>query len=136
MDEHKAQVGVREVQGIELGAKRVPLLLVGEYLYSHPPKLAIGGEIPQSLCSAGLTGGMWPVRPCYSATARKLAVEVLSEGPNGLAGGWSDRACAAGQTGLMHRSDRLLAAGQTGKGTPVRPPRCGRSDRPWSGRAQ
>ena len=38
MDEHKAQVSVREVQGvyaIELGAKRAPLLLVGEYLYSH-----------------------------------------------------------------------------------------------------
>ena len=53
MDEHKAQVGVREVQGvyaIELGAKRVPLLLVGEYLYSHPPKLAVGGEILQ-LCA-------------------------------------------------------------------------------------
>ena len=53
MDEHQAQVGVREVQGvyaIELGAKRVPLLLVGEYLYSHPPKLAVGGEIPQ-LCA-------------------------------------------------------------------------------------
>jgi hypothetical protein len=53
MDEHKAQVGVREVQGmyaIELGAKRVPLLLMGRYLYSHPPKLAIGGEIPQ-LCA-------------------------------------------------------------------------------------
>nr|BAD36099.1 hypothetical protein [Oryza sativa Japonica Group] len=29
---------------------------------------------------------MWPVRPCYSATARKLAVVVLSEGPIGLAG--------------------------------------------------
>ena len=32
MDGHKAQVGVREVQGvyaIELGAKRVPLLLEG-----------------------------------------------------------------------------------------------------------
>ena len=31
MDEHKAQVGVREVQGvyaIELGAKKTPLLLV------------------------------------------------------------------------------------------------------------
>ena len=53
MDEHKAQVSVREVQGvyaIELGAKRAPLLLVGEYLYSHLPKLAVGGEIPQ-LCA-------------------------------------------------------------------------------------
>ena len=29
---------------------------------------------------------MWPVRPCYSATARKLAVVALSEGPIGLAG--------------------------------------------------
>ncbi len=41
---------VREVQGvyaIELGAKRDPLLLVGEYLYSHPPKLDVGGVIPQ-----------------------------------------------------------------------------------------
>ena len=50
MDEHKAQVGVREVQGvyaIELGAKRAPLLLEGEYLYSHQPKLSVGGEIPQ-----------------------------------------------------------------------------------------
>ena len=37
------------VYAIELGAKRVPLLLVGEYLYSHPPKLVVGGEIPQ-LC--------------------------------------------------------------------------------------
>lgn len=35
------------VYAIEVGAKRVPLLLVGEYLYSHPPKLAVGGEIPQ-----------------------------------------------------------------------------------------
>ena len=45
-------MSVGEVQGvyaIEVGAKRVPLLLVGEYLYSHSPKLAIGGEIPQ-LC--------------------------------------------------------------------------------------
>ena len=53
MDEHKAQVGVREVQGvyaIEVVANRVPLLLVWEYLYSYPPKLAIGGEIPQ-LCA-------------------------------------------------------------------------------------
>nr|ABG21961.1 hypothetical protein LOC_Os12g18479 [Oryza sativa Japonica Group] len=53
MDEHKAQVSVREVQGvyaIEFDAKRVPLLLVREYLYSHPPKLAVGGEIPQ-LCA-------------------------------------------------------------------------------------
>jgi hypothetical protein len=53
MDEHKAQMSVREVQvvyAIELGAKRVPLLLVGEYLYSHPTKLVIGGEIPQ-LCA-------------------------------------------------------------------------------------
>ncbi len=106
MDEHKAQVGVREVQGvyaIELGAKRVLLLLVGEYLYSHPPKLAVGAEIPQSLCSAGLTGGMWPVRLCYSATARKLAVEVQSEGPIGLAGQtgveWAVRPASA-------RSDR------------------------------
>ena len=44
---------VREVQGmyaIELGAKKDPLLLVGEYLYSHQPKLAVGGEIPQ-LCA-------------------------------------------------------------------------------------
>ncbi len=50
MDEHKAQVGVIEVQGvytIELGAKRDPLLLEGEYLYSHQPKLAVGDEIPQ-----------------------------------------------------------------------------------------
>lgn len=34
MDEHKAQMSVRVVQGvyaIELGAKRAPLLLVGEY---------------------------------------------------------------------------------------------------------
>ena len=50
MDEHQAQVGVREVQGvyaIELGAKRDPVLLEGEYLYSHQPKLAVGGETPQ-----------------------------------------------------------------------------------------
>jgi hypothetical protein len=41
---------VCEMQGvyaIEVDAKRVPLLLVGEYLYSHQPKLAVGGEIPQ-----------------------------------------------------------------------------------------
>nr|BAD54097.1 hypothetical protein [Oryza sativa Japonica Group]BAD54571.1 hypothetical protein [Oryza sativa Japonica Group] len=46
---------------------------------------------------------MWPVRPCYSATARKLAVVALSEGPIGLAGqtdmGWSVRPASA-------RSDR------------------------------
>ena len=53
MDEHKAQVSVREVQGvyaIEFGVKRVPLLLVEEYLYSNQPKLAVGGEIPE-LCA-------------------------------------------------------------------------------------
>ncbi len=50
MDEHKAPVGVWEMQGmyaIEVGAKRLPLVLVEEYLYSHQPKLAVGGEIPQ-----------------------------------------------------------------------------------------
>lgn len=53
MNEHKAQVGVREVQrvyAIEFGARRAPLLLEGEYLYSHQPKLAVGGKIPQ-LCA-------------------------------------------------------------------------------------
>ncbi len=43
-------MSVREVQGvyaIEVGAKRVPLMLVGEYLYPHPPKLAVRDEIPQ-----------------------------------------------------------------------------------------
>nr|BAD15832.1 hypothetical protein [Oryza sativa Japonica Group]BAD17745.1 hypothetical protein [Oryza sativa Japonica Group] len=46
---------------------------------------------------------MWLVRPCYSATARKLAVEVLSEGPIGLTGqtdmGWPVRPAST-------RSDR------------------------------
>jgi hypothetical protein len=102
---------------------------------------------------------MWLVRPCYSATARKLAVEVLSEGPIGLAGQtgveWAVRPASA-------RSDRLrlrrlcighpeqhhlglqgagltrqvppvrpaLCAGQTARLGPIRPARACRSDRP------
>ncbi len=47
MDKHKAQVGVGDMQGVyasEESTKRGPLLLVGMYLYSHQPKLAVGGS--------------------------------------------------------------------------------------------
>lgn len=41
------------MQGVyasEASAKRVPFLLVGEYLYPHPPKLVVGVEIANLSC--------------------------------------------------------------------------------------
>ncbi len=85
---------------------------------------------------------MWPVRPFYSVTARKLAVVALSEGPIRLAGQigveWAVGPASArsdrhrlglteyGSVGSVSatpsstipasrgRSDRTCAAGQTG----------------------
>jgi hypothetical protein len=49
-------------------AKRIPLLLMGGYLYPHPQKQAIGVEIPNLYCL--------PVKPPISVIARKLATTV------------------------------------------------------------
>nr|BAD29028.1 hypothetical protein [Oryza sativa Japonica Group]BAD29039.1 hypothetical protein [Oryza sativa Japonica Group] len=71
------------MQGVyasEASAKRVPLLLVGEYLYSHPQKLAVGGRNPPTQCTAGQTAIVWPC-------SRQLP------------GGQSDWHCLIGQTG-------------------------------------
>jgi len=101
---------------------------------------------------------MWPVRPCYSATARKLAVVALSEGPICLAGqtgmGWPVRPASArsdqiwlrrlcighpeqhhpglqgaGLTAQMPPVRPALCSGQTAFLRPVRPARARRSDR-------
>ncbi len=77
MDEHKAQVSVREVQGvyaIELGAKGSPLAAGGGVFILPPTKTSRWGRNHPTQCTAGLTGGVWPVRPCYSTTTSFLAV--------------------------------------------------------------
>src|SRR5512144_1345156 len=105
-------------------------------IYTPTTKTSRWGRNPPTLCSAGLTGGMWPVRPCYSTTARKLAVVVLSEGPVGLAGQteveWPVRLASADRLRLRRlcighpeqHHPGLQGAGLTAHVPPVRPALC------------
>uniref|UniRef100_J3MSB7 Uncharacterized protein n=1 Tax=Oryza brachyantha TaxID=4533 RepID=J3MSB7_ORYBR len=69
-----------------MATKKTPLLLVGGVFIPPPIKYSRWGRNATILYAAGLTGGMWPVRPCYCATDRKLAVGALTGDVRGQAG--------------------------------------------------